>query len=149
MATTPEIVLGAGVFGAETDPLARFHTPEEVQLFLNIFREHGYKQIDTARNYSPHAPGTSKPLQGQTDFASWAVTDSKIRFTGPGSHTADKIELSIRQSLEDLGVDSINIMYFHAPDRNTPLDETCRSIASRLQGLEVQELGPLAFGRMK
>ena len=131
MATaTPKIVLGAGPFGAESDPLAHFHTPDKVQSFLNIFREHGYKDIDTARNYSTHAPGTSEPLQGQTDFASWAVTDSKIGFTGPGSHTADKIELSIQQSLEALGIDSVNIMYLHSPDRQTPLDETCRAMAA-------------------
>lgn len=128
MASTPTIVLGAGNFGSREDPLTRFHSPEEIQTFLNIFRKYGYNQIDTARSYSPHAPGTSEPLQGQTDAGSWAITDTKIGFTGPGSHTAEKISQSIEESLRDLKLNSVNTMYLHAPDRQTPLEETCRAM---------------------
>lgn len=128
MASTPIIVLGAGNMGPPEDPLARLHTPEEVQAFLNIFRKYGHNQIDTARNYSPHAPETAEPLQGQTDHASWAITDTKLRMTGQGSHTAEKVSKSVEDSLRALKVDSVNTMYLHVPDRETPLEETCRAL---------------------
>jgi aflatoxin B1 aldehyde reductase len=43
----------------------------------------------------------------------------------PGSHRAKNIETSINKSLEALNVDSVDIMYLHAPDRATPFEETC------------------------
>lgn len=82
--TPPIIVLGGGSIGAAEDPIAYYNTPEQAQEFLSTFRKYGHTLIDTSRNYSPHAPGTAETLQGQTDAASWAIVDTKIRFTGPG-----------------------------------------------------------------
>lgn len=108
--------------------MAKYNTPEEAQAFFNLFRQYGYDHLDTARGYSPHAPGTAEQIMGETDFASWAVTDSKVRSWQPGTHKAHLITESINESLEALKVKSVNTMYLHAPDRETPFEETCRAM---------------------
>ena len=68
---TITVVLGLGTVGAAEDPMAKYNTPAETQEFISTFREAGFRHLDTSRGYSPHAPGTSEPLIGQTDFAQW------------------------------------------------------------------------------
>ena len=50
---TVQIILGAGGIGDSSDPIVGQSTPEAAQEFLNIFRKHGYHEIDTARAYPP------------------------------------------------------------------------------------------------
>jgi aflatoxin B1 aldehyde reductase len=69
--------------------------------------EAGYTEIDTARAYSPHAPGTSEPLLGQTDCKEWALIDTKIP-SSPGSGKAEKVAESVRLSLGSLGVSKVS-----------------------------------------
>ena len=68
---TIAVVLGLGTVGAAEDPMAKYNTPAETQEFISTFREASFRHLDTSRGYSPHAPGTSEPLIGQTDFAQW------------------------------------------------------------------------------
>jgi hypothetical protein len=68
--------------------------------------EAGYREIDTARAYSPHAPGTSEPILGKTDCKEWAVIDTKIP-PYPGSGKGEKVAESVRLSLESLGVSKV------------------------------------------
>jgi hypothetical protein len=69
--------------------------------------EAGYVDLDTARVYSPHAPGTSEPILGKTDFKEWAVMDTKIPPV-PGSGAREKVAESVRASLEALGVEKVS-----------------------------------------
>ena len=85
------------------DPIAKYNTPEEAQAFLNVFRKHGHTDLDSARGYSPHAPGTTEPLLGQTDFHEWAVVDSNVE----GPPDRDNVATSIQQSLDALKVKKV------------------------------------------
>lgn len=139
--TTPNIVLGCGNIGASSDPTAKFDTPEKAQEFLSTFRKHGFTHLDTARIYSPGAPGTSEPLMGETDFDSWAVVDSKAQCFIPGAHKAENIAKSIDATLGALGVSKVNIYYLHMPDRDTPLEETCRAMNEAYEAGKFEEYG--------
>lgn len=125
---TPIIVLGCGAIGAPSDPTAKYNTPEKAQEFLATFRKHGFTHLDTARAYSPQAPGTSEPLMGQTDIALWATVDSKAQSFVPGSHKAEGIAESIDGTLKALQPAKVHIYYLHAPDRSTPFEETARAM---------------------
>ena len=122
------VILGAGGVGSSDDPIAGHNTPEAAQAFLDIFRKHGYTEIDTGRGYPPHAPGTSEPILGQTDFSKWANLDTKVAPIAGYDHTAAGIAKSIEDSLSALRVDSVSIFYLHWPDRDTPLAETHKAI---------------------
>jgi aflatoxin B1 aldehyde reductase len=93
--------------GASSDPIAKYTTPEKAQEVMNTFRKYGFTHLDTARVHSPGAAGTSEPLMGQTDFASWAVVDSKAMCFIPGAHKAENIAKSIDATLGALGVSKV------------------------------------------
>ncbi|OHW95147.1 aflatoxin b1 aldehyde reductase member 2 [Colletotrichum incanum] len=120
------LVLGIGDTGA--DPMARFGTSEEVNGFLDTFIKRGYNHLDTARMYSPQAPGTSEPRLGAVAAGERFTIDTKVMSAEPGSHTKEKILKEIDVSLEALGVKQINTEYLHAPDRATPFEEACEAM---------------------
>ena len=139
--TTPTVVLGCGAIGGSSDPVAKFDTPEKAQEYLSIFRTHGFTHLDTARGYSPHAFGTSEPLLGQTDFATWAVLDSKAKSNTPGSHKAETITESIDDTLKALKVSKVHTYYLHMPDRSTPFEETCRAMNEAHEAGKFEKFG--------
>jgi len=105
--------------------MARFDSPDEVNAFLEAFYERGYREIDTARSYSPHAPGTSEPRLGAVEAGKRFSIDTKVFSRIPGSHSAKSIKQSISDSLAALKVTQVDIEYLHQPDRATPFEETC------------------------
>ena len=114
------IILGAGGIGDAEDPVVGQSTPEAAQNLINIYRESGYNQIDTARGYPPHKPGTSEPILGATDISSWAKIDTKV-LSHAGQHTPDNITASLTASLAALRVSSVHTLYLHWPDRTVPI----------------------------
>lgn len=135
-----QIVLGTGSIGDASDPLAKFHTAEETQAFFDLFRKYGGDEIDSARGYSPNAPGTSEPLVGQTDVASWARVATKV-FSRPGDHSTTGIAKSVDGSLEALKVPSVYIDYLHMPDPETPLEETAAAMDAAYRAGKIQNFG--------
>ncbi|MCJ1411353.1 hypothetical protein MMC19_005441 [Ptychographa xylographoides] len=139
--SVPKIVLGAGPIGDAVDPQAKLNTPEAAQAFLDLFRKYGFKDIDTARGYSPGAPGSCEVLLGQTDFAQWAIIDTKVKSWQPRTHTKEMIAESVEESLEALKVDKVHIEYLHAPDRETPFAETCEAINEAYKAGKLEKFG--------
>ncbi|KAI1775464.1 NADP-dependent oxidoreductase domain-containing protein [Hypoxylon cercidicola] len=123
------LVLGvASVGDTSVDPLARFDSPDEVNGILNTFAARGYHQLDTARVYSPHAPGTSEPRLGAVAAGDRFIIDTKVESRRPGDHTKAKVLKGIDISLEALKVKQINIEYLHKPDRATRFEEPCEAM---------------------
>lgn len=110
------------------DKTVRYDTPDQVIAYLDAFYKRGYKQIDTARNYSTGAAGTSEPRLGAVEAGKRFIIDTKVKSREPGSHTREKIAEDVDTSLEELRIDQINIEYLHQPDRATPFEETCEAI---------------------
>ncbi|KAH8893037.1 putative aldo/keto reductase [Thozetella sp. PMI_491] len=92
--------------------------------------------IDTARDYIG-----SEKLLGQAEASSRFTVDTKIHSGTPGDHEPAKIELSIGQSLQDLGVSSVETMYLHVPDRQTPFEDTAKAMHDALQQGKFKKFG--------
>jgi aflatoxin B1 aldehyde reductase len=126
-----KIVLGTHQIGdASVYPgIIHFETKEQVLALTSAFKARGYTDLDTARNY----PG-SEALLGFTGAPSQFLIHTKIFSGMPGEppvprwHSRDAIAISITASLKDLGVDSVETMSLHVPDRETPLEETLKAM---------------------
>ncbi|KAI9831866.1 MAG: hypothetical protein M1826_002898 [Phylliscum demangeonii] len=136
-----KLILGLAVVGDASDPIAKYTTPALAQEFVDVFRKRGYKHFDTARLYSPGAPGSSEEISGKTDLAQWATIDTKVKSFVPGSHNRETILESVKVSLEALHVTKLNVEYLHAPDRSTPFEETCGAINEAYQAGHLTHFG--------
>ncbi|KIW72816.1 hypothetical protein PV04_00986 [Phialophora macrospora] len=123
------VVLGTGIIGDKSvDKGARLDTPDEVQAFLDLFYDAGYRQIDTAQLYSLGAPGTCEPRLGAAGAGDKFIVDTKVISTTPGDHKKENVAKNIQASLSALKMNRVNIEYLHRPDRSTPFEETCEAM---------------------
>ena len=107
-----------------------FDKKEDVASLLDAFHSHGYRQIDTGRNY----PGAEDRL-GQADAASRFTIHTKILGLGDGTLEAAQVHASIEASLKDLQTNHVETMFLHVPDRQTPFEETAKAMdAAQKQG---------------
>ncbi|KAF4212464.1 hypothetical protein CNMCM8980_000970 [Aspergillus fumigatiaffinis] len=115
-----QIVFGGGTFGTTPE----WSNLEKVEEFLQVLERNNVKTIDTAQIY-----GASEELLGQTKAAKRFVIDTKLGGGfAPGSATKDQAIKTGDESLQKLDTDSVNVYYIHAPDRQTPLEETLAGI---------------------
>lgn len=138
-----KIILGTASMGSALSPIAKINTPEAAQAFVSTFRSRGYQDIDTARAYPVGRGGTCEKLLGEKSLrlGSWCNVSTKVSSFMPGSHRARNIETSINRSLEALHVESVDIMYLHAPDRATSFEETCFAMDKAYQDGKFERFG--------
>lgn len=110
------------------DTTVRYDTPDEVNTYLDTFYTRGGHHLDTARAYSPHAPGSSEPRLGWAEAGNRFTIDTKIFSREPGSHVTEKIEENINTSLKELKISQINVEYLHLPDRATPFEVPLKAL---------------------
>lgn len=116
--------------------VAHFDDEKDVRSLLNAFYERGYREIDTASNYDG-----SEARLGAAGAASQFIVHSKVKSGQPGDHAAVKIELTIKQSLNALQSSNVETMFLHAPDRQTPLEETIKAMNEALQQGKFKQYG--------
>ncbi len=103
-------------------------TADHVAAALNV----GYRHIDTARKYGTE-PAVGEALRGcgiprHEIFVCTKVSHENL-------HAAD-FARSVDESLEALGVDYVDLLLVHWPEKNTPLAETMGALAkAKRQGL--------------
>lgn len=115
MSELPKIVYGAfPITALPKDEVLKLHS---------LLRENGVTEWDTARIY----PGSEKSI-GDLGIADDLIIDTKARSFEKGALTKDGIFESIKQSFDELKVDSVEIYYLHAPDPTTPIEETIDAI---------------------
>jgi len=138
-----KIVLGTASLGSALSGIAKINTPEAASAFVSTFRSRGYSDIDTARAYPVGRGGTCEKLLGEKllRLRAWSNVSTKVASFMPGSHRAKNIETSINRSLEALNVDSVDIMYLHAPDRATSFEETCFAMNKAYQDGKFERFG--------
>jgi aflatoxin B1 aldehyde reductase len=114
-------VLGTGNFG-EVQMLKTLEgNPQD---FLDTFKKHGFKDLDTARAY-----GTSERVLGQLKAAEQGFTiDTKFVSFTAGAHSAASLKESVKTSLQELNVKQVHILYLHSPDRATPFEESLKAV---------------------
>jgi len=125
--SAPAIVLGTASFGTGT-PQAKFNSQSTAGPLLSVCQERGVTLVDCARAYPVGNPGSAEKLLGDLGVGTWATISTKVTSWAPGSHSADQIAASVPLSLDALGVESVDIMYLHAPDRATPWAVTCKAM---------------------
>ncbi len=137
------IILGTASVGSAEVAMAKITTVEDTTDFLDTFRSRGYVDIDTARAYPVGRGGTCEKLLGskQLKIRTWANVSTKVQSFMPGSHRPKNIATSIERSLEALDLESVDVMYLHAPDRATPFKDTLTAMNTAYQAGKFERFG--------
>jgi pyridoxine 4-dehydrogenase len=116
----------------------RLTSSEEHHEFLREAVEAGLGLIDTAHVYSG---GDSERAIGEAlaPTSEGLVVATKGAYTGTGS--ADELRAQIEQSLESLRTEIIDLYYLHRVHRETPLEQSLRTIAEYREAGKIREIG--------
>ncbi|KAI0846674.1 Aldo/keto reductase [Daldinia vernicosa] len=104
----PRIILGLMVIGPKGSPGARMTHPDDFKKALDNFQERGYRELDTARLY---IGGKQEVFTRQ---AGWKEREA--------------LTSAFNTCLKELGADSVDILYLHAPDRSVPFATTLEAV---------------------
>ncbi len=141
------IVFGGNVFGWTIDEKTSFAV-------LDAFIDHGFNAIDTADVYSGWVKGNSGG-ESETIIGKWlkarpGVRDKVVIFTkvgydlGNGGNkglSKDWIAQASDASLRRLGVETIDLYFSHAPDNDTPHDQTLEAYDRLIKAGKVRAIG--------
>ena len=111
---------------------------------LDIFQKYGHREIDTARVYGE---GSSEEYLGQLDWQARGLVmgtkfyaNPKLRSQGV-SHSPNNLRKYLKESLQALKADKIDLWYLHAPDRSVPFEDTFRTVNELYQEGLFQRFG--------
>lgn len=131
----PRCVLGTMTIGGETGMKDKAY-----QDFLKEFCKHNDNiEIDTARVYSN---GETEALLGKffKQHGSEAVSIATKVHPKHG-FSSSAVAAQVQESLKVLQVKSVDIIYMHAPDRQTPVEETLQALNELHHLGKFKELG--------
>ncbi|CAD6935971.1 unnamed protein product, partial [Tilletia controversa] len=127
---------------------ARVHDLETCQKILDIVKKRGSKEIDTARMYGA---GTCEEYLGKLKVTEQGFQlATKIFPSARGlmkggsklwTHSKEDIHECLKDSLKALQVDSVDLYYLHAPDRETPFEETFEALNAEYEAGKFKRLG--------
>eukprot|EP00048_Salpingoeca_helianthica_P022998 m.21628 g.21628 ORF g.21628 m.21628 type:complete len:326 (-) comp8117_c0_seq2:42-1019(-) len=115
------VVLGTMEFG-------RGPMLEESTAMLGLFLTKGFNEIDTAYMY---CDGKTEELLGKVPAVAEKkfVIATKVNAFGPGGNLRpERVVEQFTTSLARMKLDSVDILYLHAPDHNTPLEVTLEAV---------------------
>ncbi len=142
--TTPPLILGGNVFGWTADA----NTSHAI---LDAFVAGGGRMIDTADVYSAWAPG-NRGGESETIIGSWlaargrrddVLIATKVgwELQGDSGLTREQIDRRVEASLQRLGIDTIDLLFAHRDDPNTPLEETLQAFDRLVKTGKVRAIG--------
>jgi len=138
------ICLGCMSFGS-TDWREWVLEREKAMEILDHAIDLGVNFFDTANVYSH---GESERILGEAiaGHREKAVVGTKVRFPtreGPNASGLSRkvIEQSIMESLERLGVETIDLYQVHRSDRHTPMEQTLRALDDTVRRGHVRHIG--------
>lgn len=124
--TAVKIVFGAMTLGKEGAEQARVHDLKECAAILDVFQKHGHGEIDTARVYGG---GSSEEYLGHLDWQKRGIImDTKFSPRTGLRHDPEGLREALKQSLQALKTDKVDMWYLHAPDRSVPYDVTLKEV---------------------
>lgn len=147
--TVSAVCLGPMYFGSKVDRETSFE-------LLDRYYEAGGRFLDTANNYATWVEGYDEP-RSEPLLGEWlderGVRDemtiaTKLGFNYgdlPQSLDPDLIESEIDNSLDRLGIDTIDLLYAHVDDYDTPQEETMRAFQRAIDAGNVRHLGASNF----
>lgn len=139
------LVLGGNVFGWTADKQTSFN-------ILNAFLDGGFNAVDTANVYSRWIPG-HEGGESETVIGEWLAADKRrdelflITKTGMdmgGGNVGLSAKLIIENceaSLKRLKTDHVDLYFSHAPDSDTPIDETLEAHQKLVDAGKVRFVG--------
>ncbi|EME49363.1 hypothetical protein DOTSEDRAFT_68219 [Dothistroma septosporum NZE10] len=140
------VKLVAGLMGSSVATgSTKLSSTDQLRPFLSILHNHNITELDTARVYN----------SGKSEEDLGAIPEAKDDFTiatkapgfSPGSLTIEGIIANCNASLAALKQDRIELYYFHGPDRQTPLEQSCRAIDQLHQEGKIKKFGLSNFNR--
>jgi aflatoxin B1 aldehyde reductase len=129
-----KLILGTMTFGDQVDQ------PSAVTL-LEGFRKAGHNELDTAHIY---CEGRTEEMLGRIlsveDQAQLFVA-SKVNPWNDDGLQADAIHRQFGEILQRLGRDSIDLLYLHSPDLETPIEQTLQACFELYQQGQFRHFG--------
>ena len=124
--SAPNLLFGAGGIGTTANSFTfTWDTPEAVTLLLDTLQNLGITELDSASSYPPGNPWNTETLLGQAKAGERGfIIDTKVAPHDRRRLDEQGISSSIDKSLALLGVRSVRVLYSHAPDLKTPIEET-------------------------
>ncbi|KAI9678386.1 MAG: hypothetical protein M1822_008032 [Bathelium mastoideum] len=140
---SPKIVFGAGGIGTTATSFTfTWDSPEAVSGFLSKLASLGISDLDSAASYPPGNPWNTETLLGQAKAVDQGfVIDTKIAAHGGNKLDHASISASVDKSLSLLGTQKVHILYSHAPDPSTPLEETAAAYNEQYLAGRFEKLG--------
>ena len=141
-----ELCLGAMTFGEDWGEFLRGASKEESNEIFDLFVDAGGNFIDTANNYQN---GTSEKYLGEfitSERHKFVIATKYTLTTNPndpnasGSHRKN-LRQSVEASLKRLQTDYIDLLWVHAWDYMTPIEELMRSLDDMIRSGKVLYVG--------
>jgi len=134
MNDTIKLVLGTMTFGPQV-------SEGDSRTIINHFLDDGYDELDTAYVYNE---GETEKILGS--ILSQGINRhfklaTKIHPRITGRLDAQAVNMQLSESLNRLGVDKVDILYFHFPDRLTPIIDALEEVAKLYEQGKFVEFG--------
>ncbi|RBA18095.1 oxidoreductase [Fusarium proliferatum] len=139
--TKPRVSLGLLTFGPEGSETygSRITSLDTFNQCLDYLQSRGYNEVDTARTY------VGGQQEGWTKLTNWRERNLTLATKWypykPGNHSKAIVKENLNKSLGELGSDSVDIFYLHAPDRSVPFQETLEACNELYQEGKFKKLG--------
>jgi len=132
------LCLGAMMFGGETneaDSLA----------IVAAARAQGVNFIDTANVYNAGRSEevVGRAIAGERDWWVLATKVANVAGVGPNGRGASRVHVmrAVEDCLRRLRVETIDVLYLHREDHDTPMEETVRAIADMVRAGKLRHFG--------
>ncbi|KAJ6485518.1 Aldo/keto reductase [Mycena sanguinolenta] len=124
------IVMGAMTFGAPGMDGVRVHDPKDIEAILDVFVQHGHREVDAARVYGA---GTNEEYLAKAHWQDKGILMETKLYpakgqTITGTHSPEDLRKFLMVSLKALNTDKLEIWYLHGPDRSVPYEVTFKAV---------------------
>ncbi|KAE8446463.1 hypothetical protein EG329_011926 [Mollisiaceae sp. DMI_Dod_QoI] len=135
-----QLLFGAGGIGEGKISHTWVNSSQTSEL-LSTLQELKLSELDSGASYPPGSPWVTEGLLGESKAAEKGfLIDTKI-LPQPGGLSEAGIDASVKKSLELLGVEKVNILYSHVPDKDTPVEESARAFDKHYRAGHFEKLG--------
>ncbi|KAJ5610302.1 Aldo/keto reductase [Penicillium lagena] len=134
--TAIPVILGSMTLGKPNTAHVRIDTIDSTNAMLDMFQKYGHTEVDTARTYG--AGSTEEYLAESRWQERGLVMDTKLYPTKRGyltwitsemwTHGPGDVRTGLMTSLKALQAESVDMFYLHAPDRETPIEDTLAEV---------------------
>ena len=127
-------ILGTMTFGDQVDQTT-------AETLITAFYSAGQVELDTAHTY---CDGRTEEMLGRiltAEDRSSAYIASKVNPWNDGGLQAAEVQRQFAEILERLGSDSIDLLYLHSPDLDTPIEQTLQACFELFQQGKFRHFG--------